>query len=129
MILGNSIVFDLFNASVLSMVLYNSETWGSDIQKRTFKVLDGLFLLFFHTIFHIGAGTPSFYFFWESATVKVHFQILERTLMFIYHFANLPDSALSKQIYNQQLSESLPGLITKNKGQLQKIHFDTNKCL
>ena len=48
---GINLAFDLFNASVISMVLYNSETWGSDISKRTLKVLDDLFHLFFRVIF------------------------------------------------------------------------------
>ena len=114
---GINLAFDIFNACVMSMVIHNSETWCS-IPKKTYKVINDLFLLFFRCIFRIGVGTPIVNFFWESATIKPKYQILQRTLMFIFHLANLPSSALSHQVYRLQSENELPGLVSRNKERL-----------
>ena len=43
---GINLAFEIFNVSVLTMIFYNSETWDF-IPKKTYKVLDDLFLHFF----------------------------------------------------------------------------------
>ena len=125
---GMNLAFEIFHSSVLGMILHNCESWCS-IPKKTIKVLDNLFLLFFRTIFRIGIGTPIVNFFWETATVKPKFQILQRKLNFIFHLANHDDGALSKQIFNLQMCHGLPGLVTENKEHLEKINFESAKKL
>ena len=125
---GINLAFDIFNASVLSMVLYNSETWDY-IGNKTLKVINDLFLLFFRNIFRVGIGTPIVTFFWQTATIKPKFQILQRTLNFIFHISNLDDTVLSKQIFNIQVAQSLPGLIEQNREHLENINFEITKNL
>ena len=123
---GMNLAFEIFNASVVSMVIHNSETWCS-IPKKTHKVLNDLFLLFFRAIFRIGVGTPVVSFYWETAILKPKFQILQRTLLFIHHLANLPASALSHQIFQIQVNHEIPGLISKNKEHLEILNFEATK--
>ena len=54
---GINLAFDIFNASVVTMVLHNCETWGK-VPKKSLKMLNDLFLLFFRSVFRIGVGTP-----------------------------------------------------------------------
>ena len=50
-------------------------------------------------------------------------------LIFIDHPYHLPDSSLTKQIYNRQVAEGLPGLIQENAHHLENINFETTKFL
>ena len=125
---GINLAFEIFNASVLGMLLHNCETWDS-IPKKTMKILNDLYLLFFRTIFRIGNGAPIVNFFWETGTMKPKFLILQRTLRFIFHLANQSDKALSKQILKREISENIPGIYAANKHHLDKINFEAMKYL
>ena len=66
---GINLAFNIFNASVVSMVIHNCESWDM-VPKKTLKMLNDLFLLFFRVIFRIGTGTPIVNFFWETGMMK-----------------------------------------------------------
>ena len=110
------------------MVIHNCESWDM-VPKKTLKMLNDLFLLFFRIIFRIGVGTPIVNFFWETGMMKPKFLILKRTLMFIFHLANQSESALSRKMYNVQVTENLPGIISTNIEHLEKLNFETTKNL
>ena len=78
---GINLAFDIWEASVIPMLAYNSETW-SIIPKKTIKVLNDLFNLFYRKIFKIGNGSPITNFYWQCAAFKVEFIILQRKLNF-----------------------------------------------
>ena len=90
------------------------------VPKKSLKMLKDLFLLFFRVIFRIGTGTPIVNFFWETGMMKPKSLILKRTLMFIFHLANQSESALSRKMYNVQVTEKLRGIISTNIEHLEK---------
>ena len=59
---GINLAFSLWE-TVVSSLLYNSETWLR-IPKKTMKVLKDIFNTFYSTIFRIGKGTPIIYYYW-----------------------------------------------------------------
>ena len=123
-----NLAFDLWNSSVLPMLLYNGETW-TDILPKTCKTLNDLSLNFLRSIFRIGTGCPKVILFWDSGSLKIHHHHLQMKLMFIYHLHHLPDSSLGKQTYNIQISEGLPGLIQETSYHLDQINFETTKFM
>ena len=109
-----NIAFDIWELSVLPMLLHNSECWMR-ISKKTLKILSDLFLLFFRTIFRIGSGCPIVNFYWQSGSLKVEHLILQKKMLFFHHLTNLPLNALAKNVLDLMENNDLPGLATEFK--------------
>ena len=102
------------------MVTHNSESWVG-MSKKTLKLLDDLFHKFCQNIFRVGSGCPIVNYYWQSGSLTFSNIILSKQLNFIHHLANLPDSALAKTIFDEQVRLSLPGLYKQNEEYLKKM--------
>ena len=49
--------------------------------------------------------------------------------MFIYHLANQSEKALSKEMYNIQVQDELPGIVTQSQEHLDRLNFEETKWL
>ena len=67
---GNNIAFEIFDASIVTMVLHNCESWVS-IPKKTFRALTNFFNTFYCCIFCIGSGCPISNLYWQSGSLLV----------------------------------------------------------
>ena len=106
---GINVAFAIWEQAVLSMLLYNSESW-TNIPKKTLKILNDLFCTFFRCIFRIGTGTPIANFFWQVGAKKVENIILQKKLCFLYHLSNLEEGSLAREILEIQVKNSLGGI-------------------
>ena len=123
---GFNIALEIWDAAIIPMLLNNAESWTS-ISKRTHKVLDDLFNLFYRTMFRIGYGCPKVNFYWQCATLTVDSYILQKKLLFIFHLANLPRNSLAFEVFTIQETESLGGLLSENEEHLEKLNFSSTR--
>ena len=117
---GINVAFAIWEQAVLSMLLYNSESW-SNISKKTFKILNDLFNTFYRCIFRIGTGTPIANFFWQVGAKKVENMILQKKLCFLHHLSNLEEGSLAKEILEIQARNSLGGIYKECEEFINKI--------
>ena len=80
------------------------------MSKKTLKLLDDLFHKFCQSIFRVGTGCPIVNYYWQSGSLTFSNIILGKQLNFIHHLANLPESALARNIFDEQVRLQLPGL-------------------
>ena len=124
---GINIAFEIWEASVLSMLAFNSETW-INIPKKTVKVLNDLVNSFFRSIFRIGTGCPVTNFYWQCGSLKIMNYILQRKLNFIHHLANLPLHSLAGEVFVRQEENSLTNtLLSENQEHLACLNFAVNR--
>ena len=80
---------------------------------------------YFHrVIFRNGSGCPVIRFYWQCGTLRVSHIILKRKLVFIHHLANLPVGSLSRDFFELQYKEGLPGLIEEKHDHLENLNFE-----
>ena len=103
------VAFDIWEAAIVTMLTHNSESWVS-MSRKTTKVLDDLFHKFCQIIFRVGTGCPVVSYYWQSGSLTFSNRILGKQLNFIHHLANLPEGALARNILDEQVRLSLPGL-------------------
>ena len=72
--------------------------------------MDELFHKLCQIIFRVGTGCPKVSYYWQSGSLTFENLILGKQLNFIHHLANLPEVALARNIFDEQVRLSLPGL-------------------
>ena len=107
---GVSVGIDLWESTVLPMLLFNSETWMS-ISQTTLNELEDMQKRFLRCLLAVGSGCPIPSLYWETGVTLIKYRILQKKLLFIHHLHTLPSSSLAKEVLNLQESLNLPGLI------------------
>ena len=105
------------------MLTFNCETWTC-ISNKTFKILDNLFYTFCRIISRVGVSCPIGSFFIQTGSLRFCNLILERHLNFLYHLAHLPVTSLRRQILEEQITYSLPGLFQQNEQFIQDLGYN-----
>ena len=121
---GINLAFTLFESTVANMIYFNSETWVN-IQKKTIRLLNGLYNDFFTTIFRIGKGIPVPNMYRICRTLLPENEILLRKLNFTFHVANLSIGTLARDVYEVQKNKSI-GLFQEVEDHINRIG---NNCL
>ena len=122
-----NLFFEIWEASVLSMLTFNAETW-INIPRKTIKVLNDLVNSFYRSIFRIGTGCPVVNFYWQCGSLKITNYILQKKLNFIHHLANLPLNSLANEVFvRQELFSPSNTLISENKEHLSNLNFEANR--
>ena len=80
------------------------------MKKKTLKMLDDLFHKFCQIIFRVGTGCPTVSYYWQSGSLTMSNLILGKQLNFVHHLSNLPEDALARTIFDEQVRLSLPGI-------------------
>ena len=101
---------NMWEQSVLPMILYNSETW-QEMSKKDIDTLEKLQLRFLRTLLAVGTGCPIPLLYSESGMLLMEYRILEKKLMFLHHLYHLDDSALAKEVVKIQTDNGLPGIV------------------
>ena len=100
---------DLWETSVIPMLLYNAETW-QDINKTTVEQLEKLQVKFLRSLFSVGSGCPLPLLYSQTGTLRMEFRILEKKVNFLHHLKSLPESALAREILEIQTEVGLPAI-------------------
>ena len=93
---GINVGFQIFEAEILSMLLFNSETWEK-ISSKSMKLLENFCNEFFRKFFRVSSGCPIANLYWQTGFLKAGMMILERKLNFFHHVSNLPEDSLAKE--------------------------------
>ena len=123
---GFNVALEIWDAAIVPMLLNNCESW-QNISKKTLKILDDLFNLFYRSLFRIGSGCPKANLYWQCGTYTVDNIILKKKLMFIFHLANLPPHSLAFEVFSVQERRGLCGLLTENEEHLSKLAFNSSR--
>ena len=119
---GLQIGLNLWEATIVPMLLFNSETWVN-ITDKTLNELETIQKRFLRCILAVGPGCPIPSMYWETGTVLMKYRILQRKLIFLHHLSTLPDSSLAKEVYTLQKQLNLPGLLTECEEFLHKYEL------
>ena len=111
---GMTVAFEIWQMSVLPMLLHNSEVWG-ELPDVTLKQLTQLQHNFYRVCLAVGKGCPIPSLYWMTGGWLIENRILHRKLLFLHHLATLPHTNLAREIYDAQVASSLPGLATELK--------------
>ena len=117
---GINAAFYIFEAAILSMLLYNGEMFV-EMSKKTEKELDNFFNFFLRKIHRLCTGCPIQNLYWQTGFLKAGNIILAKKLNFCHHLSNLPGDSLGREVYDCQKDGSLPGLVLEVKEDLEKI--------
>ena len=87
----------------------NSESW-TEISKSAIDKLEELQNLFLRVVLKTPLSTPKPALKWETGMAPVEHRIMVEKLKFLNSIKHQKDSALSKQILQEQIRLQLPGL-------------------
>ena len=105
---------DLFNMAVIPMVLYNSEVF-TEMRKESLDELEQLQTQFLSVLLAVPISCPRPALAWDTGSLLMENRIMERKLNFVVHLKRLDESALAKQIYEEQVDNEWPGLTQEAK--------------
>ena len=106
---GMTAAFDMWEMSVLPMLLYNCETWVN-IPESTMNQLIKTQNQFYRVALGVGIGCPIPCLYWQTGGMMMPNRILQKKLLFLHHVATLPTEGLAREIFEVQSSSALPGL-------------------
>ena len=119
---GINVALALWEGAVVTMLLYNSETW-LNISSKTWKILNSIFNDFYRCLFRIGTGCPIIGFYWHCGDLFVENLVLQRKLNFVHHLANL-EEGLAKEVYELQ-EKSETGIVSEMKEHFINIKVES----
>ena len=103
---GINIAFDIFDNSITSIILHNSETWNF-IPNKTINLIDRFFNSFYTCIFRIGSGSPSANNFWQVGALTRNNILLKKQLSFYFHLSSLPPDSLANQVFTTEQMQDI----------------------
>ena len=103
---------EIWNLAVIPYLLGNAECW-MEIPKKAINVLNSIQNDFLRSLFQTGNGTPISALYWDTGSLMIENQIMQRKLLFLYHLMTLPENSLAKEIYLIQKENALPGLVNE----------------
>ena len=101
---------DIWELSVIPMLLYNAECW-QEMSNQTLIELDNLQNKFYRCLLAICTGCPIPALYWETGGMKMKYRILKKKLCFLHYIATLSDDTLAREFYEVQKNLALPGLV------------------
>ena len=99
----------IWQLAVIPSLLNNSGTW-TELDEETLKELDKLQALFLSVLLAVPRSAPRASLLWDTGTTSMENKIIEKKLGLMFHIKSLDDTTLAKQIYNEQVKNSWPGL-------------------
>lgn len=101
---------DLWEMAIIPMLLNNADMW-TEISAEAVKELDKLQDLFLSVMFCVPHSTPRTLLCWDTATMCMMNRVKVKKLNLMVHVKNLDESALARQVYNEQVRQDWPGLV------------------
>ena len=102
----------VWNMAVIPYLLNNSETWA-DMEKDCLEELDKLQTLFLSLLMAVPVTCPRPALAWDTKTLSMSNRIIQRKLNLCIHLKKLNKNDLAKQVYEEQLRNGYPGLVTE----------------
>ena len=117
-----SLIFDIFELSIVPALLYGSEAWYT-VPKKTMNQLEkfsNCFLKLALGLPKTGSMIPSMYF--ETGTLLMSHRILMSKLLFFHHLANLPSESLASEFFALQSNSqtNFPSIVTECNEMIEK---------
>ena len=97
---GLTVMFEIFETSIASMIYYGSENW-TPLPQKTLQQLNKLTITYLRVALGLGkkSGAPIPALFWHTGTLLLQFRALFFKQLFKFHVANLDDDCLAKEFY------------------------------
>ena len=115
--------FQMWDASVLPMVLFGCECWSPMLKKILNKLTD-LTTRFLKVTMSVGKnGCPLPCLYWMTGTKFISNEILKRKMLFYHHISTLPQGTLSRDFHDVQKEHGL-GLVAKCQQLLQEWNLN-----
>ena len=106
--------FQLWEMSVLPMLLFNAECWFG-IDKSATNTLENMQYSFLRSILGTGTGCPLPLLLSETGMILMELRVLKKKLIFLHHLTHLGEDTLAHEILSVQNNLDLPGLVSECK--------------
>ena len=103
---------EIWNMAVIPFLFANCDTW-MEIPKKAVNLLNHIQNTFFRSLFATCSGCPIPAFYWDTGTLLAENFVKYKKLLFLNHLSRLPQNSLAREIYDIQLSNSFPGLVSE----------------
>ena len=100
--------FTIWETSVISMLLHNSEVW-TEVGRKTIKLLDQLQLKYLRLVTGVGTGCPIPILLYHTGTLSMSNRILLRKILFCFHLATLPPGTLARDTFDMMVQNDHVG--------------------
>ena len=90
------------------------------------KTLNEIQNLFFRIIFRVPISCPSVAFYFEINCLNMELRIWKKKLKLLYYIINSNKDNLAKQILDEQIRHSFPGLYQESKTILKELNISEN---
>ena len=111
---------DLWELAILPSLLNNCQTWVN-ISEDSLKLLEDLQNLMYRTILDVPRTCPIPALCWDLGGVLMKLRIEQKKLEFLWHLLNLDEGTLAREIFNVQITHSMPGLVSECKGLIKEL--------
>ena len=91
----------LRRAMMLSVVLFNAETWHR-LTKENIKKLESIDLMLLRKLFKTPTSTPKTALYLETGCVPIRYVIKGKRIMYLHHILTREENALIKQVFRAQ---------------------------
>ena len=81
------------------------------MKKKTIRLLSDLQSEFYRAVFNMSQSCPLPILFFDTKGLLMEHRIWKKKLLFLFHLENLPRNSLGYEIYLQQKTHQLPGLV------------------
>ena len=119
---------DLWEVAVVPSLLNNSNSWTS-LSKEVFNQCESIQLNFLRSLLSVPKSTPKPALLHQSNTMLMKTRISKNILNFMKHIVSLPESALAKQVFQEQLENNWPGLVDEAKEAAKLLQVSFNDVL
>ena len=110
----------LWEMAVIPMLTNNGCTWN-DISDETLKKLEDLQHMLIRYLFDTPRTSPLASLCFDTGMLKMKQRLMEKQINLVFHLSTLDDKSLGKQVYDEQVKYSLPGLVTDVQKHLKKL--------
>ena len=102
------VAFLLRQAMLLSVLLFNSETWLK-LTKASLKKIESVDQMLLRRILQTPISTPIVALYLETGCVPIRFVIKEKRIMFLHHILTREEDALISRVFWAQVNRPAPG--------------------
>ena len=101
---GLSVAFELFESTLIPMLLQGSDCWFR-IKNKTMKMLEKIQLKFARVALTCSQGCPVPKLYSETGLILMPLRIIRNKVMFMFHVASLSPGTLARDLYDIERQE------------------------